>query len=191
MASLLTLEEYKTIKGKNLANPNEDGRVQALLTSISDMVREYIGRELTAYYATNKVEYSPGNVTFIKLKEYPVVGTALLEYKTSEGTYTAMVDEEDYYIDNDSGIVDAVGESAFSSSRNPKFIRITYRGGYADCPEDIKMAIADYVEKQIKSEHSINKTLGGQDSMSFPSGTQGRLPSHIAVVLDLYREPLL
>ncbi len=191
MANLLTLGEYKTIKGKNLSNPNEDGRIQALLTSISDAVRTYIGRQLTDFYATDKVEYSPGNVLAVYLKEYPIVGTPTIEYKTSAGTYATMSEGTDYFLDADIGTINVVGESVFSSSKNPKFIKVTYRGGYSDCPEDIKMAIADYVEKQIKSEHATNKTLGGQDSMTFPAIAQGRLPSHISVILDMYRVPVL
>lgn len=191
MANLLTLEEYKTIKGKNLSNHNDDGRAQSLLSSISSTVREYIGRSLTEYYSTDKVEYSSGNVTAINLQEFPIVGTPILEYKNSEGTYTPLVLGTDYYIEEDIGIIYSAGESSFARSKNPKFLRVTYRGGYDDCPEDIKMAIADYVEKQIKSEHATNKTLGGQDSMTFPSVAQGRLPTHISIILDMYRVPLL
>ena len=52
------------------------------------------------------------------------------------------------------------------------------------------MAVADLVEKQIKQEHSISKSMGGQDTMNYPAAPVGRFPTHIAIILDMYRVPM-
>ena len=189
MANLLSLAEYKVLKGKSSSNPNEDARIEANITSVSNAVKEYIGRSLIDYFSTTKTEYYKGNEPFILLKEYPIVA-AVVSYKTSTG-YTALVEDTDYYLQSDVGILESIDGTGFDdTARDPKFIKIDYTGGFQEAPDDIKMAVADLVEKQIKQEHSISKSMGGQDTMNYPAAPVGRFPTHIAIILDMYRVPL-
>ena len=189
MANLLTLAEYKVLKGKSSSNLNEDARIEANITSVSNAVKEYIGRSLIDYFSTTKTEYYKGNEPFILLKEYPIVA-AVVSYKTSTG-YTNLVEGTDYYIESDSGIIESIDDTGFdSTSRDPKFIKVEYTAGFETAPKDIKMAVADLVEKQIKQEHSISKSMGGQDTMNYPAAPVGRFPTHIAIILDMYRVPM-
>ena len=187
MSYLLTLEEYKTFKGKNIANQNEDGRLTINLHAVSDFVRQYLSRNLTENYATDAVEYFAGNTHFVNVREWPIRAVVSVEYKDAEGVYQAL---ESFYVDEPIGCIESTDGYNFTDSRDSKFLRVTYKGGYAECPNDIKMAIADLVEKQIKQEHSITKTVGGQDTMTYPAQPIHRLPNHIAVVLDSYRMAL-
>lgn len=189
MANLLSLAEYKVLKGKNSGNPSEDARIEANITSVSKAVKEYIGRSLIDYFSTTKTEYYKGNEPFILLKEYPVV-LAVVSYKTSTG-YTALVENTDYFLEPEHGSLEHVSGLGFSAnSRDPTFIRVQYTAGTEKAPDDIKMAVADLVEKQIKQEHSITKSMGGQDTMTYPAAPVGRFPTHIAVILDMYRVPM-
>ena len=191
MTDLMTVAQYKELKGKSLSNTNEDTRIGKLIESVSTAIKEYIGRSLIDYYSVNKVEYKKGTLNSFLVSEWPIK-EAVVAYKTSTG-YVDLVEDEDFYIDSESGqILSANGNNfAVDGVRDPKFLRITYKGGFASCPKDILMAMADYVEKALKQEHSIQKNMGGQDIMNFPTTPMGRLPTHIAVVLDNYRVPIL
>lgn len=190
MADLITLAEYKALKGKIVANPNEDARITAIIPGVSQAIKDYIGRTLIDYYSADLTQFSRGDKAIIFLSEWPVVGTAVVSYKTSGNDYTDLTLDVDYYIDNDTGEIVSTDGNFFTSVRDPKFIKIVYKGGFAQTPSDIKMAAADFIEKVIKQEHTVQKTMGGQDSMTYPTAPIGRLPTHIAVILDKYRVPL-
>ena len=189
MANLITLAEYKALKGKSSCNPNEDARIEANITSISKAVKEYIGRSLIDYFSTTKTEFYIGNEDYILLTEYPIV-EVVVSYKTPTG-YTPLILDTDYYIEMDYGVLETTSGRPFMAvNRDPKFIKVEYKGGFQEAPDGIKMAVADMVEKQIKQEHTISKTMGGQDSMNYPTTPIGRFPTHISIILDMYRVPL-
>jgi hypothetical protein len=193
MTDLMTVTQYKELKGKSLTNTNEDTRIGKLIESVSTAIKEYIGRSLIDYYSDYKVEYKKGTVSNFFVSEWPIKDTEIVvAYKTSAG-YVDLQEDIDFYVDAEIGkILSANGNNfAADSVRDPKFLRVTYMGGFETCPTDILMAMADYVEKALKQEHSIQKNMGGQDIMNFPITPLGRLPTHIAVVLDTYRVPLL
>ncbi len=186
---LLTLAEYKTLKGKNSTNLSEDVRIGANIVSVSAAVKQYLGRSLIEYYSTVKTEYFSGVDTVIFLKEYPVI-SAVVSYKTSTG-YTPLVEDVDYFINYEDGTLEHMSGCGFiSKAVGNKFIKVEYTGGTEKAPDDIKMAVADLVEKQIKQEHSVSKSMGGQDTMNYPAAPMGRFPTHIAVILDMYRVPM-
>ena len=191
MTDLMTVTQYKELKGKSLTNTNEDTRIGKLIESVSTAIKEYVGRSLIDYYSVAKVEYKKGTLSSLLVSEWPIK-EAVVAYKTSTG-YVDLVEDEDFYIDSESGqILSANGNNfAVDGVRDPKFLRITYKGGFSSCPKDILMAMADYVEKALKQEHSIQQNMGGQDIMNFPITPMGRLPTDIAVVLDNYRVPIL
>lgn len=193
MTDLMTVQQYKELKGKILTNTTEDTRIGKLIEGISTAIKEYIGRSLIDYYSDYKVEYKKGTLNSFLVSEWPIKDTEIVvAYKTSAG-YIDLQEDIDFYVDAPNGLIMSANGNNFAkdSVRDPKFLRITYKGGFASCPKDILVAMADYVEKAMKQEHSIQKSMGGQDIMNFPTTPIGRLPTHIAVVLDTYRVPIL
>lgn len=188
---ILTLNEYKALKGKNPANVSEDTQITALISSVSSHIITYIGQDLVAYYNADKIEYFYGDMSNLYLGLFPIKETSVSVHYLLEGVYTALVEEEDYYVDYESGNILTCSGTPFLTAPRPRGIRVTYRAGFAAWPEDIKAAAADLIEYYLKNEKSTNKTMGGAETMQFDSSPRGRLPTHISRVLDMYRVPVL
>ena len=54
MADLITLATYKDAEG--LSTPKEDVRINALLPSVSQLVKTYCGNSFVDYYSSAKTE---------------------------------------------------------------------------------------------------------------------------------------
>ena len=55
MADLITIDEYKALK--NLSQSvKDDGRIEALVDSVSQLVKTYCGNSIVDYYSSNKTE---------------------------------------------------------------------------------------------------------------------------------------
>ena len=72
MADLITLASYKEAEG--LSTPKEDLRINALIPSVSQLVKTYCGNSFVDFYSSNKTEtFSIDWVTYIvQLTESPV-----------------------------------------------------------------------------------------------------------------------
>ena len=85
MADLITLQEYKTAEG--ITQPKEDGRLNVLIPSISQLVKTYCGNSFVDYYSTNKTETF--NIEWathtVQLTESPVNTIVSVEEATAYG----------------------------------------------------------------------------------------------------------
>ena len=54
MADLITLASYKEAEG--LSTPKEDLRINALIPSVSQLVKTYCGNSIVDFYSSNKTE---------------------------------------------------------------------------------------------------------------------------------------
>lgn len=188
---ILDLNTYKSLKGINPANTNQDTQITALISSVSSAIISYIGRDLTSYYTSDKTEYFTGSDAALYVSEYPIKeGSVAVSYKDSSNTYQPLVEDTDYYVDYEMDRIISVSGNSFMSIPKPRAVMVVYMAGYADWPLDIKMAAAELVEFYLKQEKSPNKTMGGAETMQFVVTPQGRLPNHIATILDLYRVPV-
>jgi len=72
MADLITLATYKDAEG--LSTPKEDVRINALLPSVSQLVKTYCGNSFVDYYSSAKTETFTinWNTHIIQLTESPV-----------------------------------------------------------------------------------------------------------------------
>ena len=73
MADLITRDEYKSLK--NLSQSvKEDGRIDALIDSVSPLVKTYCGNSIVDYYSSNKTETFNinWNTHIVQLTESPV-----------------------------------------------------------------------------------------------------------------------
>lgn len=173
---LVTLEEYKAYK--QLTNPSKDEILQGLISSVSNLIKVYCGRTFIDYYDTPRTEVHTitKGVNAVILNETPV---RIVSGVTSDGLDITTNITVDSYM----GIVYS-NKDFFTEG--PETFSITYTGGYAETPPDIKLACFELVDYYSQSEHKAKKTFGGttieyhQDS--------GGWPHHIQSILNMYRD---
>jgi hypothetical protein len=197
MADLITLEDYKTYKG--LSSFSEDAKITPLLSSVTQLVKTYCGRTFIDYYSTDLTEYFNNTwlVEFIQLKESPVVAiTGVYERASTTDSYVALVAFTDYYLDTATDCIHRVNSSGTgytTFAQGPGAIKVVYKGGFATCPLDLKMAVMDLVTYYLKEDYKTSRSLGSASmNTSAPVGKLGgagsaAMPDHIKRVLDLYR----
>ena len=56
MADLYTLDDYKTFKG--IEHFKDDGKISALVSPISELVKTYCGTSFVDYYSSASVSYT-------------------------------------------------------------------------------------------------------------------------------------
>ena len=91
MADLITLQDYKDAEG--LSTPKEDLRINALIPSVSQLVKTYCGNSFVDYYSSAKTEIL--NIDWathiVQLTESPVNAITSVHERTSySGSYTAL-----------------------------------------------------------------------------------------------------
>ena len=72
MADLITLATYKDAEG--LSTPKEDLRINALIPSVSQLVKTYCGNSFVDFYSSNKTETFNINwgTYIVQLTESPI-----------------------------------------------------------------------------------------------------------------------
>ena len=192
MANLITLEEYKAFK--KISNPSEDERLDALITSVSQLVKTYCGNSIIDYYSTNKEEtFSVSwETNFIQLTESPLIRISAIEEMVSPGNYNEL-SESEYFIDYNLDAIFRVDENSgayLNWKRGAGSVRVSYTAGYASCPEDLKLAVVDLITYYHKEEHKERRTLAGatvQNQASTSVRDSVAFPDHIKRILDLYK----
>lgn len=192
MANLITIDEYKNYKDIN--SDNYDTIISALIDAVSNLIKEYTGRSFIDYAYTDKVEYFDAtSYPEYYPKEIPIISITSLEYSIDGGvTYTTYVENTDYFVDSEEGIIVSNTTTKYSSFlQTPigfKSGKLTYTAGYIVAPADLKLAAMDLVEYYRSEEHISRKSMGGASTDNSGSITvNSNLPPHIKRVLDLYR----
>jgi hypothetical protein len=195
MADLITRDEYKSLK--NLSQSvKEDGRIDALIDSVSPLVKTYCGNSIVDYYSSNKTETFniSWNTHIVQLTESPV--NAIVTVQEREGyssSYTTLTTgDNEYYldIDTDSVIRTTGGWEYKNWPRGPGAVKIVYTAGYSTTPKDLQLAVADLITYYLKDEYKERRTMQGA-SMTNRGTSSMRdnvdFPDHIKRVLDLYK----
>lgn len=206
MADLVTINEYKMYTG--ISSTNQDVAITLLISTISKLVRTYCNRSFTEYYATNKVEVCDGGDYYIYLEEVPIVSIVSVERSFDNGqTYSLLNNYSDYVVKQNHGAIQAAGSGVHLvdmglatdtyayNTRLPEFpyimngYRITYKGGYLTCPEDLKLAVFDLITYYARSDMAVKSTrlAGSVGSATLEYITTSNFPAHIRRVLDMYR----
>ena len=209
MANLVTLNDYKAYAGIN--SNTQDTQITSLLGPISQMVKTYCNRTFIDFYGVNKIEYFDGDVSCFYLNEAPIVSIVSVERSYDYGqTYTTLTNYVDYIVKIEEGCIKAVyntnhyaadsmytvdSPSPISSPKNPIFsyasngYKITYKGGYVSCPEDLKVAVLDLIGYYLRADMSIKSTRlpGSNNSATVEYVTSTNFPAHIRRVIDMYR----
>ena len=195
MADLITRDEYKSLK--NLSQSvKDDGRIDALVDSVSQLVKTYCGNNIVDYYSSNKTETFNVNwdTYVVQLTESPV--NAIVSVQEREGyssSYTTLTTgDNEYFLDTDTdSIIRTTTGSAYKNwPRGPGAVKIVYTAGYATTPKDLQLAVADLVTYYLKDEYKERRSLQGATMTNQGTSSAANnvdFPDHIKRVLDLYK----
>lgn len=195
MADLVTAEEYKEDSG--ISSTKDDTRLDALVTSVSTLVKTYCGRAFVDYVSVDKVEtVSIGsNEYFIQLGEFPFISlTSFKERASYSDDYVSLTEAaQEIFVDiaTDSIYKTNGGTGYANFYQGPGAVEITYKAGYAAVPEDLKLVVYDLITYYLKNEYRGYQQLKGASSQTPASSSQYRnvaFPDHIKRVLDLYKD---
>ncbi len=195
MADLITRDEYKSLK--NLSQSvKEDGRIDALIDSVSPLVKSYCGNSLVDYYSSNKTEDFNVNwdTHIVQLTESPV--NAIVSVQEREGyssSYTTLTTgAQEYFLDTDTdSVIRTTGGWEYKNwPRGPGSVRVVYTAGWETTPKDLQLAVADLITYYLKDEYKVNRSMQGASMQN--RGTSSMrdnvdFPDHIKRVLDLYK----
>lgn len=181
----ITLAEVKTYGGIN--STNADTEIKFLIPKVCNLIRNYIGRTLVGYYNTEKVEVLKGGSTHLSLVEVPINEISSVEYSTDFGkTYTELTEFVDWTHDLENDTISSLWSNGFPAAVNG--YRVTYTGGYAQVPDDLKLAALDLVVFYQRSDMAVKSSRNaGANNAQIEYVMNATLPSHIRRVLDMYR----
>lgn len=183
--NLVTLAEVKAYQG--ITNTNMDAEISNLIPKVSALVKTYLGRSIVDYFSTEKVETFSYTADNLYLKEAPINEITSVEYSIDYGkTYSLLEEYVNYVKEDELSAVALIGVDRYSKSIGA--IRVTYTGGYATTPEDLKLAVLDLITYYQKAEMAVKSSrAAGANNAQIEYITDNTLPSHIRRVLDLYR----
>ncbi len=194
MSDLVTLTDYKDAEG--ISNPKEDLRISRIIPSVSQLVKTYCGNSIVDFYSSNKVEdFDIYWETFaVQLTESPIVDVVSVQERGSydEAYTTLTTTAHEYYLDTRTDSIIRTNSSGgrINWKHGVGSVRVTYKAGYAETPQDLRLAIFDLITYYLRDEHKERRTLGGATIQNQSSSTQRdnvAFPDHIKRVLDLYK----
>ena len=192
MTDLITLEDYKEAEG--ISTPKDDLKLNALIPSVSQLVKTYCGTSFVDYYSSNKIETFSINwaTNLVQLTETPLVSIVSVEERDDYSSSYTTVPATEYFADTTLDVVYRVSTNGGKKNwpGGPGAVRITYKAGYADCPADLQLAVIDLVTYYLKNEHKARQTMQGASIQNNTSSSQRNnvaFPDHIKRVLDLYK----
>jgi hypothetical protein len=192
MANLITLTEYKEVKG--IQGMKDDPQLNILISSISQLVKTYCGNSIVDHYSSDKVEEFSINwaTNLVQLTESPFVSITSVEEREDFSKAYANIPSTQYYVDGSTDSIYRVNTDGVGKNwpKGPGAVRITYKAGYPTCPEDLKLAVIDLVTYYFKDEHKSRQTIAGASIQNNASSSQRNnvaFPDHIKRVLDLYK----
>jgi len=192
MTDLITLEDYKEAEG--ISTPKDDLKLNALIPSVSQLVKTYCGTSFVDYYSSNKIETFSINwaTNLVQLTETPLVSIVSVEERDDYSSSYTTVPATEYFADTTLDVVYRVSTQGGKKNwpGGPAAVKITYKAGYDTCPADLKLAVIDLITYYHKDEHKERKVMGGASIQNSASTTQSNnvaFPDHIKRVLDLYK----
>lgn len=163
----------------------EQDNVDFCIDWVQSRAESYIGRKLESDTYTWYLNGSGGSR--IILPVCPVASITGI-YLDSGRDFVTALDEDDYYLDADTGIVDLYEYSAPSGVRT---VKVVASAGYtADTlPGDLKMAFVSAISHHMLK---LKDRAFGLNSMTAPDGVSAsfelELPSDTKRIFDSYRE---
>ena len=200
MADLITLQQYKDFAG--LTGVTMDARINVIIDSVSELVKNYCGTSFVDDYSSNKTEYfdiHDSETTRVMLDEGPINAVSSVSERESQAdAYVTLITENSDSSGKYEYIVDTMTDSIIRTNENidkafPKgrrSVKVVYTAGYSACPEDLKLALFDLVKYYLKDERKERMQIAGA-MIENPTSTSIRnnagFPDHIKRVLDMYK----
>lgn len=200
MADLITLQQYKDFAG--LTGVTMDARINVIIDSVSELVKNYCGTSFVDDYSSAKTEYFDihDNVTTrVMLDEGPInTVTSVSERDSQADAYVTLITENSDSSGKYEYIVDTMTDSIIRTDENVdkafprgrKAVKVIYTAGYSACPEDLKLAIFDLVKYYLKDERKERMQIAGamiENPVSTSIKNNAGFPDHIKRVLDMYK----
>lgn len=193
MADLITLATYKDAEG--LSTPKEDVRINALIPSVSQLVKTYCGNSFVDHFSSAKTETFTINwaTHIVQLTENPIVAiTSVQERDSYSDTYTTLTTGAyEYALDSDTDSILRTGSSGYRNwPTGVDAVKVVYTAGYSAVPADLKLAVIDLVTYYLKDEYKERRTIQGASIQNATSTSQSNnvgFPDHIKRVLDFYK----
>lgn len=202
MTDLITLHDYKT--SENIQGVKDDARIEALITSVSQLVRTYCGNGITTFFNTAEPGQTANNTktealsinwasNIVQLTESPLTAVHTVKERTTfSGEYKTLVNNTDYYVDFSTDSIYRVTSNGYTKNwpLGPGAVEVVYNAGYLTCPSDLQLAVIDLVTYYLKDEHKARQTIAGASIQNQSSSSQRNnvaFPDHIKRVLDLYK----
>lgn len=186
---LITLLEYKTLMHKNVNKTEEDGKLNAIIKSVSGLIKTYCNNSFVDYVTDPKIQ----TVTMLRptdrifLAETPLIDLESIEIRTpyssdfNEFTGSYLYDEDTY------SLVSLAG----SWPTGPSALRLTYTAGYEQIPEELKMVATNLVYYYDQEQYKTTPmNIGGSSLIANVDMNRNPFPGHIKRVLDQYRSML-
>ena len=193
MADLITLASYKEAEG--LSTPKEDLRINALIPSVSQLVKTYCGNSFVDFYSSNKTEtFNIDWGTYIvQLTESPInTIVSVQERQSYSGSYaTLTTGAYEYALDTKTDSILRTNSGSYQNwAQGVDAVKVVYTAGYSAVPDDLKLAVIDLITYYLKDEHKERRTIQGASIQNAASSSQKdnvAFPDHIKRVLDLYK----
>lgn len=199
MTDLITLECFKEYKG--IKSTPKDGKLQSLISMISELVEHYCNRRFTSFesIANAKVEGFDAKTNIVYLTEFPVI-TVLNVFTSVDGGRTQLEIFEGtspnvsggYFADLENGTVatQRTVDKFLTQYDTPyRSLEVIYRAGYTEetLPEDLKLTVMDLIDYYESEQRHPSKSLAGATIDNPQPYLANSFPPHIRRVLDLYR----
>ena len=200
MADLITLQQYKDFAG--LQGVQTDARINVIIDSVSQLVKNYCGTSFIDFYSSDKTEYfdiMDNHTTRIMLGESPLVSVSQVQEREDQSSsYVTLITENSDSSDKYEYMIDTVTDSIVRTNsttdipfpRGRKAVKVVYRAGYSSTPEDLKLACFDLVKYYLKDERKDRMTIAGatvENAVSTSIRNNAGFPDHIKRVLDMYK----
>ena len=200
MADLITLQQYKDFAG--LQGVQTDARINVIIDSVSQLVKNYCGTSFIDFYSSDKTEFFDildNNTTRIMLGESPLVSVSQVQEREDQSSsYVTLITENSDSSGKYEYMIDTVTDSIVRTNstidipfpRGRKSVKVVYRAGYSATPEDLKLACFDLVKYYLKDERKDRMTIAGatvENAVSTSIRNNAGFPDHIKRVLDMYK----
>lgn len=186
---LITLSEYKTLMNKNVNKTEEDGKLSAIIKSVSGLIKTYCGNSFVDYveepYIQTVTMLQPTNRIF--LREMPLIELISVEARTPYSSSFTEVSSGYLYDEDTESLVSLSGVWP----TGPSSIKITYKAGYETLPEELKMTAANLVHYFDQEQYKTSPmNIGGTSLIANVDMNRTPFPGHIKRTLDQYRSML-
>ena len=146
------------------------------------------------FHSSDKTEFFTKNFSshIVELGESPIVSiTSVEERESPTNSYTTLTENEDWVLDNTIDCIFRVSGSSYKNwETGPNSVKIVYRAGYSELPQDLRLAVVDLIMYYHKNEQKQRQTIAGatiQNQTTSSTRNSVAFPDHIKRVLDLYK----